>query len=200
MGWDERWLRQWQHGADVVIASRKAGACEAAAAQLAAVTGRRALGVGFHAGRWADAEALADFAYARLGRCDILVNNAGMAPLYGRLSKVSEELFDKVMAVNYRGPFRLSALIAERMAAGDGGSIINVSSIAAVQPRPHELAYAGAKAALNKHDDRDGPGLRAEDPRQRDHGRPVSHRHQRGLGSQCVRVHRDGGDTRPPGR
>jgi NAD(P)-dependent dehydrogenase (short-subunit alcohol dehydrogenase family) len=79
----------------------------------------------------------------------VLVNNAGMSPLYPSLVEVSEELFDKVVGVNFKGPFRLSALLGERMAAGDGGSIINVSSVAAVQPTPNELVYAGAKAALN---------------------------------------------------
>jgi len=138
-----------EHGADVVIASRKADACEAAAAEVAASTGRQALGVGFHAGRWDDADRLADLVYERFGRCDVLVNNAGMSPLYPSLAEVSEELFDKVVSVNFKGPFRLSALVGERMAAGDGGSIINVSSIAAVQPTPTELVYAGAKAALN---------------------------------------------------
>jgi NAD(P)-dependent dehydrogenase (short-subunit alcohol dehydrogenase family) len=80
----------------------------------------------------------------------VLVNNAGMSPLYPSLTAVTEELFDKVIAVNFKGPFRLSAVVGERMAAGDGGSIINVSSVAAVQPSPGELPYAGAKAALNQ--------------------------------------------------
>jgi NAD(P)-dependent dehydrogenase (short-subunit alcohol dehydrogenase family) len=136
-------------GADVVVASRKADACEAAAAEVAASTGRQALGVGFHAARWDDADRLAELVYERFGRCDVLVNNAGMSPLYESLSTVSEELFDKVVGVNFKGPFRLSALVGERMAAGDGGSLIHVSSIAAVQPTPTELVYAGAKAALN---------------------------------------------------
>lgn len=138
-----------EHGADVVIASRKADACEAAAAEVEASTGRRALGVGFHAGRWDDADRLADLVYERFGRCDVLVNNAGMSPRYESLSTVSEELFDKVVGVNFKGPFRLSALVGERMVAGGGGSLIHVSSIAAVQPTPTELVYAGAKAALN---------------------------------------------------
>ena len=68
------------------------------------------------------------------------MNNAGMSPLYESLPKVSEELYDKVLAVNLRGPFRLSSVIGSRMAAGGGGSIINISSIAAVQPTPTELA------------------------------------------------------------
>jgi NAD(P)-dependent dehydrogenase (short-subunit alcohol dehydrogenase family) len=138
-----------EHGADVVIASRKLDACETAAGEISASTGRRALPVAFHAARWDDAERLADAVYHAFGRCDVLVNNAGMSPLYPSLAEVSEELFDKVVGVNFKGPFRLSALVGERMAAGDGGSIINVSSIAAVQPTPNELVYAGAKAALN---------------------------------------------------
>jgi NAD(P)-dependent dehydrogenase (short-subunit alcohol dehydrogenase family) len=138
-----------QHGADVVIASRKAEACEELAAEISAATGRTAVGVAFHAGRWDDADRLADLVYERFGRCDVLVNNAGMSPLYDSLTDVSEELFDKVLGVNFKGPFRLSVLVGERMVAGDGGSIINVSSIAAVRPTPGEVVYAGAKAALN---------------------------------------------------
>ena len=138
-----------EHGADVVVASRKLDACEALADEITERTGRRALGVAFHAGRWDDADALATTAYDAFGHVDVLVNNAGMSPQYPKLSAVTEELFDKVIGVNFKGPFRLSAIVGERMAAGDGGSIINVSSIAAVQPSPGELPYAGAKAALN---------------------------------------------------
>lgn len=138
-----------EHGADVVIASRKVDACTALADEVTKRFGRRAIGVGFHAGKWQDADRLASLVYEELGRCDVLVNNAGMSPLYPSLAEVSEELFDKVLSVNFKGPFRLSVLLGERMAAGDGGSIINVSSIAAVQPTPNELVYAGAKAALN---------------------------------------------------
>jgi NAD(P)-dependent dehydrogenase (short-subunit alcohol dehydrogenase family) len=79
----------------------------------------------------------------------VLVNNAGMSPLYETLADVTEDLFDKVIAVNLRGPYRLCALVGPRMAAGAGGSIINVSSIAAVQPSPIEVPYAAAKAGLN---------------------------------------------------
>ncbi|HET6909205.1 MAG TPA: glucose 1-dehydrogenase [Mycobacteriales bacterium] len=138
-----------EHGADVVVASRKLEICESAANDIATATGRRALPVAFHAGHWDDANRLADTVYEQFGRCDVLVNNAGMSPLYPSLTEVSEELWDKVVGVNFKGPFRLSALVGERMAAADGGSIINVSSIAAVQPTPTELVYAGAKAALN---------------------------------------------------
>ena len=137
------------HGASVVVASRKGDACEKAAAAIAERTGRDAIGVACHVGQWEDCDALVETAYRRFGQVDVLVNNAGMSPLYDTLPDVTEDLFDKVMAVNYRGPFRLASLIGTRMAAGDGGSIINVSSIAAVQPTPGEIPYAGAKAALN---------------------------------------------------
>ena len=138
-----------QHGADVVIASRKREACEALAAEVRAETGRRALGVGCHVGRWEDCDALVEAAFAELGRVDVLVNNAGMSPLYPSLGAISEELYDKVMNVNLRGPFRLSTLVGERMMAGEGGSIVNVSSGAAVMPTPGEIPYAAAKAGLN---------------------------------------------------
>ena len=83
------------------------------------------------------------------GRVDVLVNNAGVSPLYATLGEVTEELFDKVIAVNLKGPFRLCALVGERMVADDGGSIINVSSTGAVRPTGDIVPYAAAKAGLN---------------------------------------------------
>ncbi|MFL6203804.1 MAG: SDR family NAD(P)-dependent oxidoreductase [Acidimicrobiales bacterium] len=136
-------------GADVVIASRKLESCEAAAADITAATGQRAVPVGFHAGRWSDAERLADAVFDELGRCDVLVNNAGMSPLYPDLTSVTEELYDKVHAVNARGPFRLSVLLGSRMAEGDGGVILNVSTAGTLRPSSNELPYAMAKAGLN---------------------------------------------------
>jgi NAD(P)-dependent dehydrogenase (short-subunit alcohol dehydrogenase family) len=136
------------NGADVIIASRKFDACEAVAAEVRAM-GRRALPVAAHVGRWDDCDALVHHVYAQFGRIDVLVNNAGMSPLYGKLSEVTEDMFDKVLAVNLKGPYRLSALIGERMADGDGGSIINVSSVAAVNPAPNAEPYGAAKAGLN---------------------------------------------------
>ena len=135
-------------GADVVIASRRIASCEATATEVEAL-GRRALAVACHVGQWDDVDRLADAAYEHFGRVDILVNNAGMSPLYPSLDAVSEELYDKVLAVNLKGPFRLSAHIGTRMAAGEGGSIINVSSGAAVRPTPDVIPYAAAKAGLN---------------------------------------------------
>jgi NAD(P)-dependent dehydrogenase (short-subunit alcohol dehydrogenase family) len=72
-----------------------------------------------------------------------------MSPLYDGLPSVTEEYYDKVHAVNARGPFRLSVLIGTRMNEGDGGSIINVTSAGSLRPTTNELPYAMAKAALN---------------------------------------------------
>jgi len=112
-------------------------------------TGRRALPVGCHVGSWSDVERLADAAYAEFGKVDVLINNAGMSPLYPSPAAVSEELWDKVLAVNLKGAFRLTALVGERMAQGDGGSIINISSVASTHPTPGVIPYAAAKAGLN---------------------------------------------------
>jgi NAD(P)-dependent dehydrogenase (short-subunit alcohol dehydrogenase family) len=137
-----------RHGADVVIASRKVANCESVADEVRSL-GRRALAVGYHAASWSDADALADAAYSEFGHVDVLVNNAGMSPLYSSLAEVSEELFDKVIGVNLKGPFRLSANVGTRMMARDGGSIINVSSVASHRPSPSEAPYAAAKAGIN---------------------------------------------------
>lgn len=141
-----------EHGADVVIASRKLDACQALARDVERI-GRRALPVAYHAGEWDDSDRLYEAVYDEFGRCDVLVNNAGMSPLYPSVDAVSETLYDKVMGVNLKGPFRLSALVGTRMAGPDhggsaGGSIIFVSSIAARRPGPNELVYGAAKAGV----------------------------------------------------
>ncbi len=136
-------------GARVVIASRNLANCEAVAKELHEKHGTEALPVAFNVGDWDQCDALVGAAYEAFGRVDVLVNNAGLSPHYPRLSAVSRELFDKVLDVNLRGPFRLSALIGERMADGDGGSIINIGSIEAIRPHAHALPYAAAKAGLH---------------------------------------------------
>ena len=135
-------------GADVVIASRKLEQCETVAAEVEAL-GRRALPIRCHVGRWSDLDAVVEASYGHFGKVDVLVNNAGMSPLYPSLEDVSEELYDKVMDVNLKGPFRLTALVGSRMAAGDGGCIINISSVASLRPSADVIPYAAAKAGLN---------------------------------------------------
>lgn len=136
-------------GADVVIASRKLDACEAAAAEVTAETGRRAEAVAFHAGNWDDCDRLVATALDRLGRLDVLVNNAGMSPVYERLDSITEDLYDKTLSVNLKGPFRLGVLAATHMAEHDGGSVINIGTTGSLVASTRELPYACAKAGLN---------------------------------------------------
>ncbi|BDT92073.1 putative short chain dehydrogenase/reductase [Nocardia sputorum] len=136
-------------GADVVIASRKLDGCAALAEEVTERFGRRALPVACNVSDWSQCDALVETVYDAFGRVDVLVNNAGLSPLYPSLDQVTEALFDKVMGVNLKGPFRLSALIGSRMAADGGGSIINVSSIEASRPEPFAVPYSAAKAGLN---------------------------------------------------
>jgi NAD(P)-dependent dehydrogenase (short-subunit alcohol dehydrogenase family) len=136
-------------GAKVVVVSRHADAAEEYAAELTERSGRPMLGLGVNVGHWDALEPLVDEVYERLGRLDVLVNNAGSSPTYDTPVGLSELLWDKVMAVNLKGPFRLAALAGTRMAAADGGSIINVSSMASQKPRADTLHYSAAKAGLN---------------------------------------------------
>jgi NAD(P)-dependent dehydrogenase (short-subunit alcohol dehydrogenase family) len=136
------------HGADVMIASRKQESCDRAAAEIHEATGRRAVGRACHVGKWRDLDALVDAAYGEFGKVDILVNNAGMSPLYPSVDAITEELWDKVLDVNLKGPFRLTAIVGTRMVKAGGGSIINISSGAAARPMPDVVPYAAAKAGL----------------------------------------------------
>ena len=136
-------------GADVVIASRKLDSCEQLAKEVRDKTGKKALPIACNVVDWDQVDQLADAAYDHFGKVDILVNNAGMSPLYDNLASVSESLYDKVLGVNLKGPFRLTALIGSRMVEGDGGSVIMVSSMASVRPGKNALPYAAAKAGLN---------------------------------------------------
>ena len=136
-------------GADVIIVSRKLDSVERAAAEIAEETGRKVTGFAAHVGDWAQCTELVEQSIALTGKLDVLVNNAGMAPLYPHLHEASEELFDKTLSVNLKGPFRLAALAAHHMADNGGGSIINISSVAAIRPSQYEVPYGAAKAGLH---------------------------------------------------
>ena len=135
-------------GANVAIVSRKLESCEETAREVEAL-GVEALPYAAHVGHWDELGEMVDAVIERFGRIDVLVNNAGMSPLYPSLDQVSEDLFDKVIGVNLKGPFRLSALVGAKMNETGGGSIINVSSTAAVNASPNSEPYGAAKAGLN---------------------------------------------------
>jgi NAD(P)-dependent dehydrogenase (short-subunit alcohol dehydrogenase family) len=136
-----------ERGADVIIASRKIENCEAVAEEVRAL-GRRAMAYGVHAAKWPELDAMVEAVYAEFGRIDILVNNAGMSPAMPS-HEVTEDLFDSVMGLNFKGPFRLASVVAKRMFDAGGGTIINVTSSGSLMPLPGVVPYGSSKAALN---------------------------------------------------
>lgn len=135
-------------GADVAVTSRNVEACEEVAAQVRGL-GRSAFSYGCHVGRWDELDGLVDVVYERFGALDVLVNNAGKSPTYDALTDVTEAMYDSVLGLNLKGPFRLAVLVGSRMFDGGGGAIVNVSSVASLRPRPDAAPYAAAKAGLN---------------------------------------------------
>ena len=130
----------------MVIASRKLENCQEAAKAITAETGRQTMAYGVHVGRWDELEPFVDAVYARFGKVDVLFNNAGMSPVYDKLTDVTEKLFDSVINLNFKGPFRLAALIGERMHAA--GVRCDAMRHQTLQNRQHEssgLAGAGLR-------------------------------------------------------
>jgi NAD(P)-dependent dehydrogenase (short-subunit alcohol dehydrogenase family) len=136
-------------GADVVITSRKLDACEELASEIKETTGRDALPYACHVGHWDELDGLVDAAHERFGRLDVLINNAGKSPTYPNVSDITEQMWDSVVNLNLRGPFRLATLVGARMVEAGQGSIINISSSGALRPDPSFAPYAAAKAGLN---------------------------------------------------
>lgn len=136
-----------ERGATLIIASRNLENCQKVADELAALGGT-ALAVSTHVGRWAECDQLIETVYDRFGRLDVLVNNAGMSPACPS-HDVTEKLFDSVLNLNFKGPFRLASQAAHRMKQVGEGRIINISSSGALVPLPYAVPYSGAKAALN---------------------------------------------------
>lgn len=133
-------------GARVVVSSRKADACRAVVEEIR-TTGGQAMAVPCHVGDWDACRMLIETTVAECGRIDVLVNNAGIAPVAPSLLGVTPELFDKTIAVNLKGPLRLTALAGKHM--GAGGSVLNISSKAALHPAASTVVYAAAKAGLH---------------------------------------------------
>ena len=135
-------------GASVAIASRKLASCTAAADEIIAAGGR-ASSHAFNAGNWEDCDRLFAQVTQRWGGAQILVNNAGMSPVAPSSLQTTEELFDKIIAVNLRAVFRLCALFGAQMQARSGGAIVNISSSGSLRPEPGFAPYAAAKAGVN---------------------------------------------------
>lgn len=135
-------------GADVVIASRDQSSCDATAKEVAQSTGRRVLPIACHVGDWTAVDNLVERTYAEFGQLNILINNAGSSPIVDDVATVPEALFDKILAVNLKSVFRLTSLVGARMAAGDGGTIVNIGSTVVEHPDLKAIPYAAAKAGV----------------------------------------------------
>jgi len=138
-----------KEGAKLAIVSRKLEACDKTAEALRTAYGSEVMTRSTHVGNWDDLDAMVDEVIEHFGQIDVLINNAGMSPLYPSLSDISEALFDKVVSVNLKGPFRLMANVGERMQKDGGGAIVNISSSASVTKSPHAEPYGAAKSGLN---------------------------------------------------
>ncbi len=136
-----------QAGAAVVLTSRKIENVGPVAEAIQAAGGR-AIALAAHAGDQAAAEAVVQAALAEFGRVDILVNNAATNPHFGPLLTAEASHFDKIFEVNVKGYFYMIKAAAPAMQAQGGGKIINVASIAGINPGPWMGVYSVSKAAV----------------------------------------------------
>ena len=134
-------------GASVVVSSRRQDAVDMVADQIRG-KGGTAIAVAAHAGEPSDLAHLVDKAIEQFGRIDVIVNNAATNPAFGPLLHATDELFDKVMHVNLRGPLTLGRLAHPHLAASGHGSIVNIASIEGLSPSDGLALYSVSKAAL----------------------------------------------------
>jgi NAD(P)-dependent dehydrogenase (short-subunit alcohol dehydrogenase family) len=137
-----------EHGATVVISSRKQKNLDAVAESINERGPGKALPIAAHAGKKDEIDGLFDRVEKDHGRLDVLVNNAATNPFFGTVVDAEEWAFDKTMAVNVRGYF-FACQRAARMMTGQGkGSIINIASINGISPAPLQVVYSMTKAAV----------------------------------------------------
>ena len=136
-----------EHGAKVVISSRKQEAVDEVAASFKSM-GLEAVGIACHIGDEEQRKGLVEKTMKAYGRVDILVNNAAINPFYGPIEAADEEIFDKIMAVNVKAPWLLSNLVQPIMKENGGGSIINISSVEGLHPGFRLGLYSMTKSTL----------------------------------------------------
>jgi NAD(P)-dependent dehydrogenase (short-subunit alcohol dehydrogenase family) len=137
-----------EHGADVIVSSRKLDACEAIAASINETLGRKAAhAAACNISRKDDLKSLIDLADERVGKIDILVSNAAVNPYFGAGEGISDEQFDKIITSNVKATHWLSQLVLPQMRERRDGSIIIISSIGAFVGSNSIGAYNISKAA-----------------------------------------------------
>jgi 2-hydroxycyclohexanecarboxyl-CoA dehydrogenase len=134
-------------GADVIIADMRCQEAEQTALEISKATGRRVEQVCTDVTKLEDLERLRDEAIRRMGKIDLLVNNAGWDRLMPFL-KTTPELWDKVIAINFRGVIHSCYALLPHMVERKQGAIVNISSDSARVGSLGEAVYAGAKAAV----------------------------------------------------
>lgn len=138
-----------EHGARVVLSSRKQADLEAEAAVIERRFGQgRAIAIAAHAGREPDLRRLVEETLGRMGRIDILVNNAGTNPYFGPLIDADLGVWDKTFQVNLRGYFILTQLVVRAWMGEHGGAILNVASTGGLRPSPLLGIYDITKAGV----------------------------------------------------
>jgi len=138
--------RMAEHGAKVVISSRKLDACEEVAKGIRE-RGGEAVATACHIGRKEELQTLVDSTKARWGAIDILVCNAAVNPFFGPAAEMPDEAYDRIMNSNVRSNFWLCNMVVPDMAARGGGSVIIVSSIGGFQGSDRLGVYCISKAA-----------------------------------------------------
>jgi NAD(P)-dependent dehydrogenase (short-subunit alcohol dehydrogenase family) len=135
-------------GADVALAARKPEALAEAVAAIEA-TGRKAIGVPTNVRRTDELRNLVDETKSQLGRVDVLINNAGTNPVYGPIQDVDERAWDNIMNTNVKAAHFLGNMAREAMLEhGEGGTVVNVSSIGGLQASDVIGCYSISKAAM----------------------------------------------------
>src|SRR5437660_1496644 len=134
-------------GANVVIASRKLENLQATAAELAGLPGK-VVPIACHVGRRDDIERLVGETERQLGPVDVLVNNSATNVGQGPALAVTDEMLDKMVEINVKAALRLVRLSVPKMIDRGGGAVINVASIAGLQPQDGGLLYSFTKAGL----------------------------------------------------
>ena len=138
--------RMAEHGATVVVSSRKAEVCEAVAADIRS-SGGKAIVIPCHVGHKAQLQNLVDQTIAQCGGIDIVVANAGVNLGVGPAASVTDEMYERVMGTNVRSNFWLSNIVCPHLAARGGGAFIIISSIAGVIGSATLGLYGISKAA-----------------------------------------------------
>ena len=133
-------------GAKVVISSRKADACERVLGEFRA-RGKDAIAVPCNVGDKEQLQNLVDRTLEKFGRIDIVVCNAASNPVFGPLTKASDEAFDKIMLTNVKSVFWLANMTLPQMAERGGGAMIIISSIGALRGSEVIGLYGTSKAA-----------------------------------------------------